>query len=436
MELKQHLFVVGFNHNTAPVEVRERHYLDTDMFAHAMSLLADFYQVKEYFLISTCNRLELTALTQHKLDDESVYDLFRNLTTRAAGHDKPAGLLTRNHVYIHHHDQAVSHVFAVCSGLDSLVLGETQIIGQFKEAIARAKERGWMGTILDRLTQEALATAKKVRSCTDIGRGMVSISHMAIHMANLAAGDLSGLSFALIGAGEMSQVAAQYLTRYQPLHLEVLNRTLSKAQGLVECVGIGVARPLDELKDALVQSDVVICSTRSSDYLITAAMIENVQKDRDHRPLYLIDISLPRNIDPAVTQAHGVQLFGIDDIKLIVSQHIEERKIAAQKARGIIAFCKWIHSTSVAPLLSQFRNYIDTLLESELQKTLGRQSMSALSEQQVEEVKNLMNSVAKKLTIDAALKVTNPPHGVYQHQLANALKIIFLDKNDHMESCK
>ena len=429
-EARHHIHLIGFNHNTMALTVRERYFLDHVQFRDALGALSERYAIGEQFLIATCNRLEIVLVTTRKLTDGDILDFFIDLQRQAGNNTLPSARdELAGQIYRYYQKEAIDQLFAVCCGLDSLVLGETQITGQFKKAMQLAKQEGWLGPVLDRLTQEALATAGKVRTFTEISKKTVSISHMAIHLANRLAGDLSKQVIALIGAGEMSALAARYLVKYQPRELVILNRTPERAHEIVGQIGMGRAAPLDELPAVLASCGVLICSTAKKGYLITRQMVSEAMAKRKS-PIFLIDISLPRNIDIEVATMNDVYLFDVDDIKQIVAAHVEERSLAAEKARGIIidsslAFLRWMNAQSSSFALSGFRDYLEKLFHNEMQRTFSKSKSCEMAHDHAEEIRTLLEAIAARLTTHAAKSVNNPPAGFYREQLASALKVLF-----------
>jgi glutamyl-tRNA reductase len=319
------------------------------------------------------------------------------------------------------------------------VLGETQITGQFKDAIALAQASRTLGPILTRLSQEALATAKKVRNDTAIGKKHVSISHAAIQLAQKVFGELRDHKFLLVGSGEMSQVAAKYIMSYKPKSLFVANRTVENAKALVQDVGFGEAYELGELPNLLVQADVVISSTAAPGYVLDRAMVHRARGARRGRPLVLLDIAMPRDVDPDCVKIDDVYLFDIDDLQQVVGQNYEERRKAADEAQALIEksvaqFQAWQRTLAVKPTLAAFRSYVDEMIQREAQKTLGKDLFKDLSPKHHESLKALFEAIAGKISADASRQVTNPPAGYFQEQLADALRTLFPDAAEKKKS--
>lgn len=428
------LFCLGANHKSAPVELREAMSLTTEELLIALPRVKDQFGFEELAAISTCNRFELFgAVKGHDISEKTIYDAFiamhEGAITSHFGPSPPPEKL-KTITYLHIGDNAVRHLFEVAASLDSMVLGETQITGQFKEAFGTACQAETLGTILNRLGQEALACAKKIRTQTDIGKKPVSISHAAIELAKKVFGDISEQNFLMIGAGEMVKVAAKYVMSYKPKGLSIANRTLANAERLARDLGAGEPFSLEELPTLLIDADIIISSTSSSDYVLDLALIKRTQALRRGRPLFLIDIAVPRDIEPSISELEDVYLFDIDDLEQVVAAHREERRQAAESAselvdKGIIAFSRWLDACAIKPTLAGFRAYVDDLTTRELSRTLGRKIFESLTDEQKKSLKSLIDAIAGKLSADVSVAIKNPPSGFYSDQLAQALEVMF-----------
>ncbi len=425
------LFCIGTNHESAGLDFRESLFLSREDIEVSLPQVIAKHHVKEVMVLSTCNRLEIygvmedSSVTAHQLKEVFI-DLQRYCPKQKADLDEEI----KNRSYHYLQKEAARHAFGVAAGLDSLVLGETQIAGQFKDAAQFAQESGTLGPILKRLTQDAFSASKRVRSQTDIGKRPVSISHAAIDLANRVYGQIKDCCVLVVGAGEMAEVAAKYLVKYQPRQLFFCNRTLSRAEALVEKVGIGLAYPWEELNEALPLADVVISCTAANDIVLDKARIQKSQAVRGGKPVFLIDIALPRDIDTACAQLEDVYLFDIDDLKQVVGENFEERRKAAEIGKQIVvenatAFERWLQSMNLKPALASFREYLDALALQEFQKSFGRAPLTQLEEGQVKAVESMLRSVIQKITADAGRVVHNPPSGVTSEHLADALKSLF-----------
>lgn len=439
MEKRPLIFCAGANHNSARLELREALFVKPEELTAMLPALKQRWGLKELFMISTCNRLEMYGIAAEDYGDDRIVDIYASLQASKSGPRLSNFEELRQHMYIFRDQQAIEHMFAVTSGVDSLVLGETQITGQFKEAVQFASHLNILGGIFNRLSQDALSIAKKVRTHTDIGRKPVSISHAAIDLANRVYGNIADHTVLIIGAGEMASVAAKYAIKYKPKSLYIVNRTLARAQEVVNTLGFGQAHALDSLNDILPLADIIISSTSAEHHILERKQIERVQYVRHHRPLFLIDIALPRDIEPACAELEDIYLFDIDDLKQVVAEHVEERRLAAEKARIMIAAraeecLRWVDSLNLKPALSGFREYLDDLFEREVQRTLNKEQFQNLTEDQLGSLRTLLNSVAQKISSDASLRVMTPPEGFFQEQLASALAALFPKPDKKRES--
>lgn len=426
------LFLLGANFRSASVELRESLYIPEDRLLTLLPEIKERAGFLELAALSTCNRFELIGVAPDAAGlSAAAPEAYLAMHHRhGAVPQRFSDEEVRAATYLHVDEAAVNHIYRVAASLDSLVLGETQITGQFKDALLLAERAKTLGPMLNRLGQEALATAKKVRSQTAIGKKTVSISHAAIHLAQKVFGQLSDHSFLLVGAGEMSQVAARYVAGYKPKAIYIANRTVDNARALVKDLGFGEAFGLEELPSLLAQADIVLSSTAAPGLVIDADMVERAQAARRGRPLILLDIALPRDIDPDCAAFEDVYLFDIDDLQQVVSSNIEERRRAAEDAQALIdrsvdQFRAWHRTLAVKPALAAFRTYLDELLTREAARTLGREHFKDLSNKQRESLAALITAIGNKIAADAARQITNPPAGHYQEQLAEMLCALF-----------
>ncbi|MEI6834624.1 MAG: glutamyl-tRNA reductase, partial [bacterium] len=304
-----------------------------------------------------------------------------------------------------------------------------QITGQFKDAMNIARDAGTLGSMLMRLSQEALATAKRIRTSTDIGRHKVSIAHAAIDLARRASEDLSKLRFLIIGAGEMARVAAEYANGYKPAQLMIANRTNSRAFELTERLGFGQAHDLQNLTTLIARADVVISATACPSLLVQAHDVFKAMKSRSSSPLFLIDISLPRNIDPETGKLDDVYLFDIDDLKTVVESHIEKRREALLAASNIVSeslvnFEQWLFSKELSPTLSASAQYFADICRKEGEKTLAREIFNNLSDKQRAAITAMLESISAKLTSDVAQALKKTPEEDARY-LSSLLDVIF-----------
>ncbi len=425
------LVSIGANHKSAAIDFREELFLPLEELNIVLPKVKENFGLSEVMIISTCNRLELFfVLPNHNQTDLELFEVFISMQELSSHGQRLKKESIIEHCYLFRDREAVEHIFSVASGVDSLVVGETQITGQFKEATAHAKSLNFLGTILERLSQEALGVSKKVRTNTDIGKKTVSISHAAIDLVRQVSGNISDHRFLILGAGEMAAVAAKYLTAKNPKSLVLANRTLRKAEDLVASLGTGSAVKLENLKELMAEADIIISGTSASELVITKEDVIYAQQMRRNRPFFLVDIALPRDISPDCNQLDDVFLFEIDDLKQVVDGNIKERELAAEKAKGIIAesagqYLKWISGLNIKPVLSGFRSYLDDLIQREAKKTLSKSHFDDLDTKQKSSIENLLQSLAGKISSDAGARIHNPPEGFFQQDLADALKVLF-----------
>lgn len=427
---KPTVFCLGTNHRSLELEDRERFHIPQEELKRFVPELASSHHLAEVCILSTCNRFEVFGVTAQSLTKERLIEFLVALQREHRQHLPLTEELIRQSVYVYFEEQAVNHIFNVASGLDSLILGETQITGQFKDALAFAKDCQTLGPILGRLSQDALATVKKVRTNTDIGKRPVSISHAAIDLANRMYGAIRDHHVLIIGAGEMSQVAAKYAAKYQPKQLSICNRSVSRAEDLVNALGMGQAYGLTELPDLLSQADIIISATAAEGYVLHQEQVRKALVRKRGRSLFIVDIALPRDVEPQTGDLDNVYLFDIDDLKQVVDEHFEERRIAAEKAQiyvvdGTKTFLRWLETIAIKPTLSHFRTYVEELCQRELEKTLGRDTWKSISPDQKQQLTTMLQSVANKIVADAGSNMKTPPEGVGSEELAGALAHLF-----------
>jgi glutamyl-tRNA reductase len=400
--------------------------------------LAAFPGIPELAVLSTCNRFELYGVCPKDYPAEQLVKILGKLQELDKGASAFPLDQLRNFTYTHTGRNAIHHLFAVAASVDSLVVGETQITGQFKRSLQLASDAKTLGPLLHRLGQEALATAKKIRNQTDIGRQTVSISHAAIELAAKIFGDISEHHVLLVGAGEMARVAGQHVLRYQPKSLSIANRTVENAEKLVTELQFGKAFALEELSDLLVTSDIVICSTSSQQLVITSPLMRQTFAARRGKPQILIDISIPRNIDPKCSEIGDLYLFDVDDLQQVVASHADERHQAARQAIGIIdeqadALLRWWDALSLKPVLAAFNQYLQRLSEQEFQRTKSKEIMKNLSDGQNEAINALLASITNKIAADVGRTLMQPPSSISQLHVAESLKAIMNKQSDPAE---
>jgi len=379
------LLCVGLSHKQVPIAVREQLAVSAEDLPGRLARLRGLAGVREAMLLSTCNRLEVFAVADARTCAD---DLLRDLGPLAAEH-----ALTR------YEDEALLHLFRVTASLDSMVVGEAQIQGQVKEAHARALEAGACGAALSRALAAALSAAKRVRTETGIARGAVSISSVAVQMAHKVLGDLSGRAVLLIGAGEMAQLAARELHAGGASELLVANRSAAVAEALAQEVG-GIAVGIAELPALLERADVVLCSTAAHQPIVTRELVGRAIKARRYRALFLIDLALPRNVEPAANQLENVYVYDLDDLEGVAAQNRELRQQEVQRAEAIVleeitAYARAKQERAAVRVLARLRAQAQALADAEVERTLSL--LGPLSERQQNSVRSMATAIVNKL---------------------------------------
>ena len=389
------IVVIGVNHKTAPVEVRERLALN-QVDDPPIRLFWELPSVREVVFLSTCNRVEVIAGVK---DYSSARDEIVDIWTRVAGVSRDDFLKS---TYIHRGQDAIRHVFRVASSLDSMVVGEPQILGQLKSAYRTAHELGCSGQILNKLMHKAFSVAKKIRTETRIASQAVSISYAAVELAKKIFGDLSGKSAMLIGAGEMAELAAQHLITNGISELKVANRTLERAVELSKALG-GKAISLAEVEEALIDVDIVISSTGAPGFVVKKEQIQKIMRPRRHRLLFFIDIAVPRDVDPEINDIENCYVFDIDELKEVVEENKAERQREAGKAERIIdteiiTFKSWLSSLDIVPVIRGLQEKAESIRKRELAKTL--KNLKDLDEKELRAIERLTQSLVSKILHD------------------------------------
>ncbi|MGH7433915.1 MAG: glutamyl-tRNA reductase, partial [Candidatus Methylomirabilales bacterium] len=347
------ILTVGLNHTTAPVEIRERLHLSGTALPPFFERLVQEGGVDERLVLSTCNRVEVYAVTENP--EHAQVTIPRLL---AEGTRTPLALF-EDRLYWHRHDAAVRHAFRVAASLDSLVLGESQILSQVKAAYEVARAQGVTGPILNTLMTRSLGVAKKVRTETGIGEAAVSIPSAAIGLAKTIFGELSGRTVLILGAGEMAEVAVRHLRGEGVQAVVVAHRHFDRAVEMAAQLE-GRAVRFDQIHQELLQADIVLSSTAAPHHIVHRADVEELIRLRRNRPLFLIDIAVPRDIDPAVNEIDNVYLYDIDDLEGVVAGHRLAREREAEQAellidREVASFLRWLKSLEVVPTLVMLR---------------------------------------------------------------------------------
>lgn len=399
------LIVIGLNHKTASIDLRERMAFAEDQMETALHQVKSLPSLKENMILSTCNRVEIYAAVRET--EKAVLDLKHFLSQY---HGLPLKEFEKN-LYSFLGEEAVKHIFRVASSLDSMVVGEPQILGQIKSAYEMAVESKTSGIILHRLLHRAFHVAKRVRTETKIGDSAVSVSSVAIELAQKIFETLEKKTVLLIGAGEMCELSARHLVSGGVEKVWVTNRTYDRAVSLAQEFN-GEAIPFDEMNQGLKKVDIVISATDSPQYLIRHDQMAKVIKERKQKPVFFIDIADPRDIEPSVGEIENVYLYNIDDLKKVADENIKDRGKEAQKAETIvqdevIKFVNWYHSLEVTPTIVALRNKFEEIRKRELEKTLSLHPN--LSDKEKKSLETLTSAIINKIlhTPSALLKQTD-----------------------------
>lgn len=382
------IVLLGLSHKTAPIELRECIAFSPDQTAAALASLKNEPTVNEVLLFSTCNRVEVLLVT--KQVSEAV-DTTKRLIARFNRISLPE---FENILYIHTGDQAVRHIFRVAASLDSMVVGEPQILGQIKQAYRLATQERTTGVVLNRLLHRAFFVAKRIRSETGIGGHAVSISYAAIELGRKIFGSLEGKKILLIGAGEMAELAVTHLIRNRAGDILVTNRTFERA---VELSRRFRGRPIrfEELFASLADVDIVISSTGAPDFVVKREHLKGVLRKRRNRPLFFIDIAVPRDIDPLINRLSNTYVYDIDDLNGVIDDNIEDRQREAVKGerivdQAVINFRKWYDSLDVVPTIKALRKKLEDIAALEVKKTLQAGGLSDEGRHAVERMTQAM----------------------------------------------
>jgi glutamyl-tRNA reductase len=381
--------VLGVNHKTAPIELRERIAISREELPHVTRALASMPGIAECMIVSTCNRVELITAT-----DSADVDLAAFLCDQF-GLD-PA--LLAGHIYQHRDQQAVRHLFRVASSLDSMVVGESQILGQVKEAFAAARAAGTVGSELEHLLQGAFSAAKKVRSETEIGSNSVSIASVAVELARKIFGSLQGRTVFLVGAGKMSELAARHLVQQGAGTILVTNRTMERAQRMAEPFN-GQVIPFEKLYDYAAEADIIITSTGAPHHIFRREHGQAFLHRRRNRPMFFIDIAVPRDVDPAMNKLEGLFVYDIDDLQQVAAAHIAERKNIAAGAEVLVEgeverFYQRRRTVNVAPAIVALQRQAEELRLAEVRRIQSR--LGSLTAEQAAAVEALTRGLVNK----------------------------------------
>ncbi|HPR62619.1 MAG TPA: glutamyl-tRNA reductase [Thermoanaerobaculia bacterium] len=384
------ILLVGLNHRTAPVEVREKAAYSKEILPAVLERVYNLEDVSSCVILSTCNRTEFVLHADPVLDRDIRSLLAENLAMDPA--------VLQPMIYTYRQDKAVKHLFRVASALDSMVLGEPQILGQVKEAFQISFDLGQTDTLLNVLFQKAFHLAKKIRSDTGIGESAVSVSFAAVEIARKIFGSLAGKTCMVIGAGEMCELAALHLKENGVETIMVLNRTLSRAEDLAGKFG-GTAHGLEDLSRLLPLADVVITSTGSQLPILTRDMLAITQRERKHAAQLIVDIAVPRDVEEEASRVDQIYLYDIDDLQHVVEENRKEREKRAEEAEKLVSaavdtFMNRLGEFSIAPAIQELRQKMESVREDELSRCL--KAMGEISEDQRQTLERFSNALLNK----------------------------------------
>lgn len=387
------LIIVGLNHKTAPIEMREKLFFPPEKLGEALKRLLSSYDLNEGVIVSTCNRVEVIGVSDEI--EKGTWEIKRFFSEY---HAVPLEELDE-FLYAHTAEDAVRHAFRVAASLDSMVMGEPQILGQVKDAYSRAVHNDTAGVVMSKLFHKTFSVAKRIRTETKIGSSAVSISFAAVELAKKIFGDLAGKSSMLIGAGEMAELAARHLISGGVREIILANRTYEKAVDMARDFN-GTAIMFREFPHYLKNVDIVIASTASPKFIIKPDELQDVMRERKQRPMFFIDISVPRNIDPMVNSIDNAYVYDVDDLQGVVAANLKERTKEARKADTIIeeeigTFYRWIKSLDVVPTIIALRNSLEDIRKSELEKAVAE--LGAVSENDRETLDSMTRAIVNKI---------------------------------------
>lgn len=427
-----HIIVVGANHKTAPIDYREKLAFEDSKIPEVLGKICDISGVSESVLISTCNRVEVYALAKSVKDGiESLFDFicrYHRLDKDKDFKDKLSKM-----IYSYADLDAIKHLFRVASSLDSMVVGETQVSGQVKAAYDISLKAKSSKEVLSRLFAKAFSVNKRVRSETNISSGAVSISYAAVELAKKIFGDISQKRVLIIGAGKMSELTLKHLISNGIKEVVVANRTFERAVKLAQNFQEkGKAVPFEENLNFMVDADIIIVSTNAPNYLVNKWRMTEIMKKRKHKPVFLIDISVPRNAEPEINNIDNVYLYNIDDLQNVVASNLGQRLKESQKAEAIIEeeadkFLGWLQSLEVNPTIIALREWCEGIREAELEKFRKVISSTGyLTKEQEEAIESMTKAIVNKLLHQPTVNLKQLANSQEDHfEYISALRALF-----------
>ncbi len=423
------LAVTGLNHNTAPVDIREKFDFTEPQLREALDRLKKVNGVNEALILSTCNRVEIVTDLESKNSINNVIDFLADF------HQVERDNLTP-YLYFYYDSEATRHIFRVSSALDSMIVGETQILGQVKSAFHLARESRSARRFLCKVYDKAFTTAKRVRTETGIGNRAVSVGYASVELAKKIFSGLEKHSVMIVGAGEMSETVAENLLSSGVAKVYFVNRTLSKAEELAEKFN-GEAAPYDKLEQILIKANIVITSTAAPDYIFEKEQITRLMKERRNRHLFMIDIAVPRDIDPKIHDVDNVFLYDIDDLKDIVEENLKWRKKEAAKGELIVeeevnTFCSYVKTLEINPVIKELREKLEKIRKGELERS--RKYLGRLEEKDMEAIDKMTQSIINRILHEPVLELKEAARKGRAYETLETVRDLFkLTRSDKNE---
>ncbi|MCG9127167.1 glutamyl-tRNA reductase [Candidatus Poribacteria bacterium] len=412
---------IGTSHHIAPIEFREKLAFSEEQLIESLHNLRNSYHLKEAVILSTCNRVEVYAVANPQMITESPT---KTLLDFLSHYHRIGADILKKWSYLHQNIEAIQHLFRVTSSLDSMVVGESQILGQVKEAYDISRSAGGSGTILNRLFTKAFSVGKRIRTETTIASGAVSISYAAVELAKKIFNTLEQKTVAIIGAGEMSELTAKHLVANGVSKVIVANRTYERAVNLAKKFN-GIPVSYDENLDFLIDADIVISSTEAPNYMIQRKPLADIMRKRKHKYMFLIDIAVPRDIDPDVSKINHAFLYNIDDLEAVVASNLKDRYEEADRAEKIVTqeaqrFHDQLQILEVNPTIKALHQQFQDIADVEIQECLN---LANLSKTQESAITSMANAIVKKLlhhpvqNLRHSVNDGNADHSQYVHAL-------------------
>ena len=415
------LILVGVNHKTTPVEIREKLAFTKGKIEESVNHLFNFPDIIEHTILSTCNRVEIYARANSQ--DSAI----KSIKQFICDFHQLSLVELEDHFYSYSNKEAVEHLFRVSSSLDSMILGEAQILGQVKEAYSLARDLRSTGLVLNQLFEKAFSIAKKVREETGIAERSVSISSAAVELAQKIFDDLENHTVMLVGTGEMAELAAKHLISYGVKTIYVTSRTYERAANLARTLN-GSALDFEAFKNELHRADIVITSTSAPNFIIKKEIVEKAIHERKNKPIFFIDIAVPRDIEPDVNDLENVYLYDIDDLQVVVSANIKEREKEAKNAMNFISqevtkFNNWVGALDAVPTIVEIRKKAENIRKQEIEKTLKK--ISHLSEDDKQLLRQMSSSMINKILHKPTIKLKQKTQSEDGHVYLKAIRHLF-----------